>query len=94
MELGMCQRYYETGTFSWIGCFTGAAVARTMVFYKVTKRIATIGNLTKSFSDGALFSATPSYVAADGDRFSIQFLASGASIASEISGTWNVSAEL
>ena len=95
MELSLCQRYYEIGSNSWIGCFTAVGTVRTSAYFKVTKRVVpTIYTTTKVFSDGALTGVTPAAVDPDLGRVGIQFVSTGSSANSEMTVNWACGSEL
>jgi hypothetical protein len=95
MELGLCQRYYEIGSLSWLGCFTAAGTARASAYFRVTKRVVpTIYTTTKVYSDGTLTGVTPAAVNPDVDRVGIQFVSTGSSANSEMTVNWACGSEL
>lgn len=94
VELALCQRYYEIGTSSWIGCATGSAVVRNYNKFAVVKRTSPSIVLIKAYSDNALATATPTVSTVSSSGFGVQFLTSGASTQSEMSADFYASAEL
>ncbi len=93
-ELALCQRYFETGTFSWIGCFTGSNTTRQSVYYKVSKKRIPDVTLVKGYSDSTLSGQGISVAASEADKVCIQFNSTAASGQAEMTALWSAVAEL